>query len=164
MLGLIAAAVGMPAAILTDVLASRAGRSSAAAYALSFAIGLVTTLIVAFAVARDPWALGIATLSYAAWWFIALNVIQAMQSSLRVQILREVRRSGDRLPTEDLLARYNDASLLELRLRRLQDSGAVRTRDGRLYVASAELRCLALLFTTLKRLYTGRTSEFGPAG
>lgn len=162
--GLGAAALGMLSAAIADVLASRAGVSRVAAYAISLAIGLATALLAAFVVSGDISSLWVAIISYAAWWFIALNVIQALQSSLRIQILREVRQSGGRIRMEHLPARYNDESLLALRLRRLVDSGAVAQRDGRLYVASSGLRCLTALFMALKKLYTGHASEFGSTG
>jgi hypothetical protein len=161
MTGLFAAAIGVFFALLFDVLASRAGLSRVASYGVSLVGGAVVSIVAAAVLLQgSPAAFAVAVLAYGAWWFIALNLIQALESSLRVRLLREVMASDGRIPIARLEARYNDRSLLGLRLRRLRASMAVVERDGRLFVASAGLRAIAGFFRLLKKICIGRLSEF----
>jgi MFS family permease len=154
MTALLAACVGLLVAIVVDVLAGRAGLSRIAAYGISLLAGAVVALALA-----PAWPLTVLAL-YAPWWFVFLNFTQGLESSLRIRLLREVQAEGGQIERAALLDRYNDASLLRLRLQRLLDGGAVLRHDGRLVVASAGLRAIARFFRLLKRLLLGRDSEF----
>ena len=77
-----------------------------------------------------------------------------------MQILREVMAAGGSIPRSDLLSRYNDETLLRLRLGRLVEGKGVFLRGGRLYVGSVLLRGLARFFLGLKLLTLGKRSEF----
>lgn len=162
-IGLIAATIGMFIALATDVIASRIGVARIVAYGASLATGFLGTLLAAFvlvpAIRIDVF--GVAALAYGAWWFAFLNLVQALASSLRVRLLQEVRAAGGRMSRAKLRQRYNDNTLLSLRLDRLLNHGAVVERDGRLYVASPGLKRLARFFRILKKTLTGRISEFG---
>lgn len=161
MAGLFAAGIGMIFALLFDVLASRAGLSRVASYGVSLVGGAVVSPVAVVILGKDsPAAIAVAVLAYCAWWFITLNLIQALESSLRVRLLREVMATGGRIPIARLEARYNDRSLLGLRLSRLRAAGAVAERDGRLFVVSAGLRAIAGFFRLLKKICVGRLSEF----
>jgi hypothetical protein len=161
MAGLFAAGIGIIFALLFDVLSSRAGLSRIGSYCVSLAGGGILSIIAAAVLGKgSPATFAVAVLAYAAWWFIALNLIQALESSLRVRLLREVMAMGGRIPIARLEARYNDHSLLGLRLSRLRDTGAVVERDRRLFVASAGLRAVAGFFRLLKKVCVGRLSEF----
>jgi hypothetical protein len=160
-LGLAAAAFGLVLALCGDVAGSRAGLARVSAYGLSLLTGfagVVAWLLLAKA------SLGTALtalFAYAAWWFAFLNLVQALESSLRARLLGEVRAAGGRMARATLEARYNDNGLLRLRLSRMQARGAVVERDGRLFVASSGLKAIAGLFRFLKLALLGRTSEFG---
>jgi hypothetical protein len=161
MTGLFAAGIGIVCALLFDVLSSRAGLSRVASYGVSLAGGAILSIVaVAVLSAAEPAAFAVALLAYGAWWFIALNFIQALESSLRVRLLREVMAVGGRIPIARLEARYNDRSLLGLRLDRLRNAGAVVEREGRLFVVSPGLRAVAGFFRLLKKICIGRLSEF----
>jgi hypothetical protein len=161
MAGLFAAAIGMFFALLIDILSSRAGLSRVASYATGLVGGAAFSIAATAILAKGSMAgTLIAVLAYGAWWFIALNLIQALESSLRVRLLREVMDAGGRIPIAELEVRYNDRSLLGLRLSRLRAAGAVIERSGRLFVASPGLRAVAAVFRLLKKACVGRTSEF----
>lgn len=163
MTGLFAAAFGLALALLGDVVGSRVGLSRVAAYGMSLFIGLLGTLLWLLALATSA-SLGttlIAVFAYCAWWFAFLNLVQALESSLRVRLLEEVRDAGGRIGRSDLAARYNDDGLLRLRLARLHSRGAVVEREGRLFVASSGLKAIAAVFRVLKKALVGRVSEFG---
>jgi hypothetical protein len=161
MAGLFAAGAGIVFALLFDVLSSRAGLSRVASYGVSLAGGALMAIIAAAILGQgSAAAFAVAIVAYGAWWFIVLNLVQALESSLRVRLLREVMALGGRIPIAWLEARYNDRSLLGLRLGRLRDAGAIVERDGRLFVASRGLRAVAGFFRLLKKICIGRLSEF----
>lgn len=159
---MVAAAIGMFVALAADVVVSRAGAARLTAYGTSLFAGLFAMLLATVLLpggARFD-TIGIAILSYGAWWFAFLNLVQALESSLRVRLLREVRTAGGRLRRSALEQRYNDAIVLGLRLDRLRKSGAVVESGGRLHVASAGLKTIAAFFRFLRLALMGRNSEF----
>jgi len=101
-------------------------------------------------------ALGIALM----WWFIYLNLVQAVESSLRIRMLREIDAEGGSVDIDKLKLIYNDDRLIRIRLKRLEDGGAVRLKDGRHHLNSGKLEKAAHFFTALKRLLLNRRSQF----
>ncbi len=163
MTGLIAAALGLALALAGDVAASRLGAARVSAYATSLIVGFCATLAFALCLPSRSGAatIAVALLAYGAWWFSFLNLVQALESSLRVKLLGAVRAAGGRISRAGLAEHYNDGGLLRLRLDRLRASGTVRENDGRLLVVSPGLRAIAGFFRLLKKVLIGRTSEFG---
>ena len=162
MLGLIAAGFGMAWALAGDVAASRMGARRLASYGISLIAGFCATLLLICFLRRVEWpTVVLALFAYGAWWFAFLNLVQSLESSLRVKILGAVRASGGRIARAALAEQYNDQRLLCLRLERLRASGAVTEHNGRLHVVSPGLKAIAAFFRFLKKLLIGRTSEFG---
>ena len=151
----------MLAALIADVLSSRLGASRLASYGTSLLAGLLATIGGALLLSKAGTSTGTAVIAYCAWWFVFLNLVQALESSLRVKLLGEIRAAGGRISSADLEARYNDTALLQLRLQRLIAGGAVERSNRRLRVVSPGLRAIARLFRVLKKVLIGRTSEFG---
>lgn len=166
MAALCLAAFALLAAVLVHIAALRLGLSAPAAYGTSLLSGALTlTASLLFLVPlSDPGSATGAWLLYAAWWFIFLNLVQSFQSSLRVNVLRQLLRDGGSLDHAAFYARYNDRSLIELRLERLTRGGTVVTRDGRFFVVSTPARMIANLFRRLKLIVLGRRSEFDRIG
>lgn len=162
MLGLLVAILGVFVALAADVVASRLRAMRVVAYSCSFGAGFGVVLLALIVQMRDlSWATAAITmLAYAAWWFAFLNLVQALESSLRVKLLTEVRAAGGRVPLSFFEDRYNDARLLTLRLDRLRAHGAIVERNGRFHVMSPGLKLLAHFFRALKIMLIGRTSEF----
>ncbi len=164
MSALIAAMIGIALSIAAHLGSLRVGAVLLTAYAASFAVGAAATIGVSVILGRidgQPLSSAITALVlYGAWWFIFLNLVQGLESSLRVHILREIQAAGGSLPRETLLARYNDEHLMRRRLDRLRSSGVILDRDGQLFVTSAGLRFLARFFRLLKVAILGRHSEF----
>jgi len=163
MFGLIAAAFGMAIALVADVAVSRAGGSRIAAYGASFLAGFAAALIAVVAITPQLSFAPVATavLAYGAWWFIFLNLVQALESSIRVRLVNELRIAGGRMPWSVLQQRYSDTVLLGLRLNRLLAGGAVVERNGCLHVVSPGLKLIAGIFRFLKVSLLGQDSEFG---
>jgi len=156
------ALAAMAAAMLAHIALLRAGAGAVRAYGSSLAIGLVVAAGLAWQ--AGTWDATITTLLlFGAWWFVFLNFVQSSQSSLRVNLLREIQARGGTMPKDMLLARYNDRSLTELRLARLLDGGTIVETDGRYHVVSGQARLLARLFRGLKIAIMGVHSEFTPA-
>lgn len=162
MVGLLVAALGVFVALAADVAASRLGATRIVAYSCSFVSGLGIVLVTLIVMPLErPWVIAaVAILAYVAWWFAFLNLVQALESSLRVKLLSEVRSAGGRVRLSFFEDRYSDASLLTLRLDRLRAHGSIVEQNGRLYVMSPGLKFLAHFFRGLKRMLIGRASEF----
>lgn len=160
------AAFALLSAILAHVTALRLGMGALAAYGASLlAGGVVLTASLLFLPQRlDGGSALFAALLFCAWWFIFLNLVQSFESSLRVNVLRQLLRDGGSLDHAAFFARYNDRSLIELRLARLLRSGTVVVRDGRFFVVSTAAKSMANLFRGLKLLVLGRASEFDRVG
>lgn len=152
-------AAGMLFAIAGHILACRAGCGALRAYATSLVVGAAISAGIASS-GDSAWVIVTTLEIYGAWWFVFLNLVQASESSLRMQILREVIAAGGAMPMSELLSRYNDDTLLRLRLRRLVEGKGVALREGRLHVRSALLRGLARFFLGLKLVTLGKRSEF----
>ena len=156
---------GMIAALIGHVFVSRAGAGRIQAYGLSLLAGIVVTVLLCVLAASggviDAATAAIVLLLFCSWWFIFfLNFVQAMESSIRVNLLREMRTSGGSMSRAQLESRYNDARLVKLRLERLIAGGAVVESDGRLKVTSPASLRLARVFRLLKMMLLGKQSEF----
>jgi hypothetical protein len=162
MTALIAAGLGMSVAIVIDIGASRLRLPRAVCYAASLSLGFFACLTSAMLIASQPRleSIVMTILTYLAWWYIFLNLSQAMESSLRVRLVREIDAAGGQLSRATLNKIYNDYALLALRRDRLLSGGALVAREGRLLVASTGLKAIAAIFRVLKLVFIGRTSEF----
>lgn len=159
------AMVGMVVAIVAHVVVSRAGAGPLRAYARSLLAGAIfTALACSLALSQsaiDGWVVATTVLLFCSWWFIFfLNILQAMESSIRVNLIREILANGGSIPRARLDERYNDGKLIKLRLERLLAGGVITEREGKLFVTSASSRFLARFFKLLKVILIGKESEF----
>lgn len=149
-------------AVLLDLLIARSTGKRLAGYAASFLTTLIALPLAMFVLTSEPdffeilIGLGIALM----WWFIYLNFVQAVESSIRIRMLMEIQANGGSLALEDLQKTYNDDRLIRIRLNRLETAGAVQNRDGRHFLSSTKLRKAALFFTSLKRVILKKNSQF----
>lgn len=160
------AAFALVSAMIAHVTALRLGMGALAAYGASLLAGgvVLTASLLLLPQRMDGGSALSAALLFCAWWFIFLNLVQSFESSLRVNVLRQLLRDRGSLDHAAFFARYNDRSLIELRLARLMRGGTVVMRDGRLFVVSTPARLMANLFRGLKLLVLGRPSEFDRLG
>lgn len=158
------ALIAMASSVAAHLLACRLGLGQLTAYIASLIVGFMMTigglLLVVPHDVTFAWALPIALGLFGSWWFIFLNLAQAMESSLRIRILREIALAGGSLSTAALSAHYSDARLIRLRVTRLTESGAIRQCGHTLLVSSWPLLILARLFRLLKLIMIRRASEF----
>jgi hypothetical protein len=101
---------------------------------------------------------------YTSGAFLCFNVVNVSESSIRVRILRELRKSPKPLSEAGLLEIYNDRMIIESRLARLLDSGHAELL-GRRYrlLPTTPLLQLATAMRLLKQVLLRRTSEFPAA-
>ncbi len=161
---LIAAGVAVFLSIVAHLIAMRTGLRHVVAFGLSFLVGILAivplTRLVVPGTGTLIWPVISAIVLFATCWFVFLNVVQSTESSLRVNILREVLASVGRLERGKLYARYNDDALIHLRLARLIKGHTVEQRGNRLFVVSMPLLILARAFRIAKLIILGRRSEF----
>lgn len=160
--------LAMCIAVATHVAASRIGIAHRPALGASLGAGVAATAAAVVIMLDRPTGaaapiidvIAAPTLLYLSWWYMFLNFVQSLESSLRVRILAELTRAGGSLDEVTLRRRYDDGVLMSLRLARLLRSQAMIERDGRLFVVSPVLALLGRFARRLKRLITGRSSEF----
>lgn len=162
MIGLFCAALGLAVAFAADLGLARLKVSRVRTYLLALAGGFAIALMVCLLVTWEFGQICVTVVAYGTWWFILLNLIQGMESSIRAQILRELRRVDSEATVDSLLGRYNDNVIVRLRLDRLMSAAIVVEREGRLFVQPGPVRRIALLFRFLKVVILRRESEFGP--
>jgi hypothetical protein len=157
---LLAACTGLLLAIAGHAAALRLGARHLVAFGASFALGMLTVVLVLWRSEDFLASSLLAALLYSCWWFGFLNFFQSSQSSLRVNILRQILACGGRLSHAALFTQYNNPALIRLRLDRLKQSGAVIEKDGRYFLVSSPVNMLGRLFRGMKMLILGRRSEF----
>jgi len=158
----------VPAAILTiaiiiDILIVHLTRKRTLGYVCSFIITLigVPTLLATLTGSDSDIFQIILALGFALmWWFIYLNIAQAIESSLRIRMLFEIQKNGGQLTLAALENLYNDEQLITIRLRRLEASKAIMVKDNHWHLQSKALRKTAQFFSALKRLFLKRGSQF----
>ena len=95
------------------------------------------------------------SLGYCYFHFINLGV-----TARRVRILIELHESNKGLSTKEILSRYNARYIVEMRIRRLINSGQVIYSNGRYYIDSPVLLLMAKTIITMKLILLGKKSEF----
>lgn len=93
-------------------------------------------------------------LAYSYYHFFNLG-----ETGRRIRLLRELATAPEGLTEAELMARYTADEVVERRLRRMEESGAIEIRDGRVYALSAGLGAATRLIVVLKVLIFGTTSE-----
>ncbi|MCC3305335.1 hypothetical protein [Sneathiella sp. HT1-7] len=149
-------------AVICDLLIARTSGKRLLGYMTSFVITLIGLPLVLVSVMTpiDIFAMVIALGIALMWWFIYLNLVQAVESSLRIRMLREIEAEGGSVDIDKLKLIYNDDRLIRIRLKRLEKGGAVILKNGRHHLNSGKLEKAAHFFTTLKRLLLNRRSQF----
>lgn len=166
----LAPVAGLAANVAVQVAAFRLlpGRQLLRSVVVGFAAGLLVT---AAAVAvgdpdrplPDTIAGGLlAVLTTAALGYGYFHFVNLGETARRVRILTEFAEAGGRLTVADLLARYNAAGVVRVRLDRLLSKGQVVRTGDRLAVGKPTVLRMARTITALKQLVLGKTSEFDP--
>jgi hypothetical protein len=145
----------------------RRGRQFFQSVVLGFAVGLLALLVLQAifppgATAIDAWsnALLVNVPIYGALSYCFFNFANLGQSSIRVRIYARIANQTGGVSAAELAADYNEASLMNMRLQRLVESGDIVLRDGRYFLGRQRFVPIAHTIFSIKRFVLGKTSEF----
>lgn len=147
--------------IFSDIVATRVTGRRFVGYVVSLTSVVLMTLSLALILGPNTAARTLVLSGVScAWWFVYLNLAQAVRSSIRFKLIDQVSASSEAISLEALLTKYNDRHLLILRLNRLLESRLVeRASDGRYFVRSLALSRLAVFFAMSRVLLLGLSWE-----
>ncbi|MBV8505217.1 MAG: hypothetical protein JOZ11_05330 [Alphaproteobacteria bacterium] len=134
---------------------------------LGFGAGLTILAIVGatgwrWSGGNDFWPQAVAALLiYGSGSFGFLCLVAASETSVRIELLRQLSADPGGLTLAELDARYANHALVRLRLNRLVESGAIQKIDGRYQLCSIPLLWIARLFLAAKIAIYGVCNEFG---
>jgi hypothetical protein len=98
--------------------------------------------------------------TYGALSYCFFNFANLGQSSIRIRIYAKVMARPGGVLVSEIAQEYNEASLMEMRLRRLVESGDLVLRDGRYRLGRKRFVPIAHTIFWIKRLILGKLSEF----
>lgn len=131
--------------------------SGSATFALVAALGRIS-----FEPDDDiSWHAAAALLIYIAGSFSFVCLVAAGETSVRVEILRQLRNRPTGLTVRELDDAYGNDILIRTRLDRLIETHAIRIDHGRYQLTSQSLLAVARVFRLAKLLLFGVTNEFG---
>ena len=107
------------------------------------------------------WHAAAALLIYIAGSFSFLCLVSAGETSVRVEILRQLKRRATGLTLKELDDAYGNSILIRTRLDRLIEAQAIRIDRGRYQLVSKSLLVVASVFRLAKLVLFGVTNEFG---
>lgn len=94
---------------------------------------------------------------YIAESFCYFNLITLCITARRVRILRELYEKGQEgLTLPELLSRYNANDMVQIRVKRLMDSGQVIFKQDKFYVGNPTVLVMAKILTLMKILLLGQ--------
>jgi hypothetical protein len=102
-----------------------------------------------------------ALLIYGAGSFTFLCLVAASETSVRIELLRQLSADPEGVTIEELDSLYGNRGLVLTRLQRLLASGAIRKTGDRYQLRSVPLLWIARLFMAAKIVIYGATNEFG---
>jgi hypothetical protein len=94
-------------------------------------------------------------LSYCFFHFVNLG-----HTSIRIRIYAEIAERPGGMSAEEMARQYQDEALMQVRLRRLIESGDIVEKGGRYLVGKRRLVQLGNIIFTAKRFVLGKASEF----
>jgi hypothetical protein len=94
------------------------------------------------------------SLGYSYFHFLNLG-----ETARRIRILRELFESKDGLSYEEILQCYNSKIILDIRLKRLMDSGQIELKNKRYHIAKPLVLVFAQMIVRMKKLLYGKTHQ-----
>ena len=129
----------------------------------SAAFALMAALVrISFGPSDDvSWHAAAALLIYIAGSFSFVCLVAAGETSVRVEILRQLRSRATGLTLRELDDVYGNDILIRTRLDRLVETHAIRIDHSRYQLTSKSLLAVARVFRLAKLVLFGVTNEFG---
>lgn len=143
------------------------GRHFIRSIALGFVVGGAALMIAQLvsppgSTASEAWSKAVlvnlpiyGALSYCFFSFVNLG-----QSSIRIRIYAKIAAHPEGVSVAEIAREYNEKSLIEMRLRRLVESGDLVLRNGRYVLGRKRFVPIAHTIFWIKRLILGKLSEF----
>jgi len=109
---------------------------------------------------------GIATIllvdapTYFALSYCTYSFVQLGQTSIRIRMYAEIAANPSGISVEEMNREYDDQRLIDMRLRRLTESGDIIEKDGRYYVGRKKFLYVSNILFGAKRFLLGKESEF----
>jgi hypothetical protein len=100
--------------------------------------------------------------TYLALSYCFFNFVNLGQTSIRIRIYAEIAARPGGMPAEEVAREYQDEALMQVRLRRLIESGDIVEKGNRYFVGRKRLVQLGHIIFNAKRFVLGKASEFDP--
>jgi hypothetical protein len=95
-------------------------------------------------------------LTYGCLAYCYFHFINLGETARRIRILREIHDSKDGLTYEEILQRYNAKMILEIRVKRLIDSGQIELRGGAYFIRTPVVLLFSRMILRMKKLLYGK--------
>lgn len=161
---------GLAVNVVTHILLVRLNRGAhfLRAIVLGFGVGVLTVVGLGFWLRSD---LGrgneglallfvVNPLAYGALSYCYANFANLGQSSIRIRLYAEIAEARGGAAIAELARRYDDRSLMALRLQRLVEGGDLIERDSRFFTGRRRLARIASIMRFAKTLLLGKESQF----
>lgn len=135
---------------------------------VGFVAGLITLVFLQaysfaeyFQPAADICPITIANLLiYGSLGYGYFHFINLCLTARRIRLVRDIYKSANGLTISEILERYNAKNMVQIRLKRLLDSGQIVFLNGKYYVGKPIVLFAAKCMVALKQLFLGRRSEY----
>lgn len=112
-------------------------------------------------VSHEAWVVAFGdTATYVVLSYVLFHFVNVGDASIRIRIIREVRRAGPGATEEFLLRTYGERTIVAQRIERLSNAGIIEKEKDRYVLRSSKVAFVARLIHGLKRFLLRRTSEF----
>ena len=99
-------------------------------------------------------------LTYGALGYCYFHFINLCLTARRIRLVRDLYKSANGLSMAEILEEYNANKMVQIRLKRLLDSGQIVFLDGKYYIGKPFILFTANCMVALKQLFLGKRSEY----
>ena len=99
-------------------------------------------------------------LIYGSLGYCHFHFINLCLTARRIRLVRDIYKSANGLTISEILERYNAKNMVQIRLKRLLDSGQIVFLDGKYYIGKPFILFAANCMVALKQLFLGKRSGY----
>jgi hypothetical protein len=99
-------------------------------------------------------------LIYGALGYCYFHFINLCLTARRIRLVRDLYKSVNGLSITEILEGYNAKIMVQIRLKRLLDSGQIVFVDGKYHIGKPIILFAATCMVALKKLFLGKRSEY----
>ena len=154
--------VGLALNVLAQLVSYRLTRGYLPSILIGFSAGLVGLAAAEFYASPIPWApeipglIAANILTYGALGYGYFHFLNLGETARRVRLLRELHEAGGALSESEILARYNAAMIVGVRVQRLLRSEQIVCHEGRYHIGKPLLLAAARTLAFLKQVLLGK--------